>query len=1044
MQFGWLFVLLSSPGVTGAAPPDFQRDVRPILSSACFHCHGPDDEQREADLRLDTREGAVADLGGYAAIAPGLPGESELLARVLSEDPDARMPPPESGDTLTAEQIDTLRTWIEAGAGWSEHWAFVAPRRPLLPEVADASWVAHPIDAFILARLEAEGLKPSPEAEPETLVRRLYLDLVGLPPTPELADAFRRRRASKISVGHGRLDKAYVELVEQLLSSPHYGEKWARHWLDASRYADSDGFEKDKPRRVWMYRNWVIEALNRDLAYDQFIIEQIAGDLLPEAGQQQRVATGFLRNSMLNEEGGIDPEQFRMEAMFDRMDAIGKTVLGLTVQCAQCHNHKYDPITQQDYYRLFAFINNCHEGSEVVYTAAELRQRDDILQKIRSLEEQLRDKTPDWRERLERWIAANRDVESQWHPLRIENANDNAQRYLRQQDESLIAQGYAPTRFQAAFTAETDLRQIYAVRLEVLTDPNLPAGGPGRSVDGLFALSEFKVKATSREDPGQTRWINFARVSADFANGERQLGSPFVDKEGRSGSTGRVEFAIDGKNETAWGVDAGPGRRNQSRQAVFVADENIAFANGTLLTIQLVQMHGGWNSDDNQNLNLGRFRISVSADSDAAADRWPRQVRSIVQRPQVQIADLDSDEFDAVFSYWRTTVDAWKAINGEIEQLWAEHPEGTTQLVLRERNQPRRTCRLERGDFLKPQETVTPGVPAVLHRLEIANNVLPNRLDFARWLVDRRSPTTARAVVNRVWQAYFGTGLVETSEDLGSQGTPPSHPQLLDWLAVEFMEQGWSLKWLHRQIVQSSTYRQSSRVTQELAERDAANRLLARGPRFRVDAEVVRDITLAAAGLLNREVGGPSVYPPAPAFLFEPPVSYGPKTWGHEPGPANYRRGLYTFRFRSVPYPAMATFDAPSGESACVRRPRSNTPLQALTLLNEPLFVQSARSLALLTLNSGGSTNQDRMNFAFRRCLTRCPDRDEMELLLDLLEDVRSGWFHDDADEEVSKLTAADPARPASLPDGVTRGELAAWTVVCRVLLNLDETITKQ
>jgi hypothetical protein len=898
--------------------------------------------------------------------------------------------------------------------------------------------IRNPIDAFIRARLEKEGLMPAPEADRVTLIRRLSLDLLGLPPAPEEVEAW----LCDQSPG------AYERLVDRLLASPHYGERWGRHWLDAARYADSDGYEKDKPRQVWAYRDWVIGALNRDLPYDQFVIEQVAGDLLPHATQDQVVATGYLRGSMVNEEGGVDPEQFRMEGMFDRMDALGKGVLGLTVQCAQCHDHKYDPLTQQDYYRMFAFLNNDHEANVAVYTPAEQQQRADLFRQVRAIEDDLRHTHPDWRERMAKWEAGIRGDRPEWVVLRpeVDIATDDGQRYIPLDDGSFLCQGYAPTKHRVKLTAKTDLTGMTAFRLELLTDPNLPLGGPGRSVWGTCALTEFQVEAAPADDPKKAEKVKLVKATADLNPPEKPLDPIFDDKKGKRRVTGPVAFAIDGKEDTAWCTDAGPGRRNQPRKAVFNAEKPLDQPGGTVLTFYLSQKHGGWNSDDNQSYNIGRFRLSVTTHPDAVADPLPARVRALLAVPADRRTPAQQG---AVFSYWRTTVPEWQDANDRIEELWRQHPAGASQLVLAARAKPRATHVLVRGDFLRPGKAVEPGVPAFLHPLSrppVANAPgSPNRLDFARWLVDRRSPTTARAAVNRVWQAYFGTGLVATSEDLGTQAEAPSHPELLDWLAVEFMDRGWSLKALHRLIVTSATYRQSSKMAgsgnTNPPSVDPLNRLLARGPRLRVEAEVVRDVALAASGLLDPTFGGPSVHPPAPAFLFEPPASYGPKVWKEEAA-GRYRRALYTFRFRSVPYPVLQAFDAPNGDFACVRRARSNTPLQALTTLNEPVFLDCARALALRTARDGGATDADRLTYAFRRCLTRAPTAQELSVLLALLDKQAERFSRGGADPWA--LAAADPGHPPELPPGVTAARLAAWTAVARVLLNLDESITKE
>ncbi len=966
-----LLIVLVCCGALPAAQEklDFQRDIRPLLSNACFQCHGPDEGKRKGDLRLDTREGAFGDRGGYAAFVPGKPEASEAVRRMLTEQASKHMPPARAAKTLTPRQIDLIQRWVKEGAHWSEHWAFRAPTRPRVPVVRDAAGIRNPIDAFLRQRLEREGLRPSGEADRITLLRRLSLDLIGLPPTSAEVDAFLKDTSPN----------AYENQVERLLASPHYGERWGRHWLDAARYADSDGYEKDKPRFVWAFRDWVVNAFNRDLPYDRFIIEQVAGDLLPAPTQDQLVATGFLRNSMINEEGGIDPEQFRMEAMFDRMDALGKSVLGLTIQCAQCHSHKFDPLTQEDYYRMFACLNDCHEANVAVYTPRELMLRADLFRQMQTIEADLRHRHPDWAQRLAEWEKRVRNDQPAWQVVRPELDASGGQKHYLLDDGSVLAAGYAPTKHATDFTARTELKNITAVRLELLNDPNLPRGGPGRSIKGLFALSEFQVTAAPADQPTKRQPVKIVRATADVNPPERDLEAIFDDRIKKRRSTGPIEYAIDGKDETAWTIDIGPGRSNVPRKAVFVFDKPVSFPAGTVLTFRLVQKHGGWNSDDNQNNNLGRFRFAVTDQPNAQADPLPAAVRAALDLPA---AKRTPPQTAALFSYWRTTVAEWKEANDKIEQLWRQHPEGATQLVLQAREMARPTYLLQRGDFLKPVKPVSPGVPGFLHPLSAEN--VPPRLAFARWLVDRKAPTTARAFVNRVWQAYFGTGLVASSEDLGSQCDAPSHPELLDWLAVDFMDEGWSIKKLHRRIVTSAAYRQSSRVTPDLLARDPHNRLLARGPRFRVEAEVVRDIALAASGLLNPEMGGPSVCPPAPEFLFLPPASYGPKVWKAAVGKDRYRRALYTFTYRSVPYPALQAFDAPNGDFSCTRRPRSNTPLQALTTLNEPLFLECARALALRIVQEGGGTDGERLTYGFRRCLARTPTESESTVLLGL------------------------------------------------------------
>ena len=753
----------------------FNRDVLPILAENCFACHGFDSKSREADLRLDGFDWATEDRGGYRVVAPGDPESSELVVRVAAEDPDLVMPPPDSGKRLTAADRKTLRQWILQGAEYESHWAFIPPQSVPPPDVPSSS---HPVDSFIQANLAEAGLAPAPLADPVTLIRRVSLDLIGLPPTISDIEAF--ELAWQVDS-----ERAWIELVDRLLRSPQYGERWGRWWLDQARYADSNGYSIDSPRSIWKYRDWVIDALNADLPFDQFTIEQLAGDLLPEATIAQQVATGFHRNTQINQEGGIDKEQFRVDSVFDRVATTGTVWLGLTIGCAQCHDHKFDPITQREFYQLFAFFNNQDEPTIKVYP--DELDIDAIDADKRTVEKRLRSL-------FEKWS----DVQADWEA----SLSDEDRKQLSSNVKKALA--------------TADEKRSFSQRLDLF------AAGPKGGHEGFESL----VKT---------------------------------------------------------------------------------------------------------------------------------------------YADLN-DTLSAV----------------------------PTTMVLRERTTPRKTHILVKGDFTRPADEVTPGTPSVLHPFD-HSNAGANRLDLARWLVDARNPLTARVIVNRLWQQYFGRGLVATDNDFGLVGERATHPELLDWLATEFVNRGWSLKAMHRLIVTSHTYRQSSRAPEDstrLATMDPDNYLLARQNRLRLDAEIVRDVALRASGLLSTKMGGPPVYPPIPdGVMGQGQVR---RAWKVSEGEDRYRRGLYTFLFRATPPPSLTVFDAPDGFSTCTRRNRSNTPLQSLTLMNDAGFFECAEALEEIIAEQGLET-------AFRRCTGRRPDSKELEVI-----------------RRLDTLTAA------------------------RTMLNLDETITRE
>jgi len=987
---------------------DFTRDIQPIFKQACYRCHSG--ENAQAGLRLDSKSGALKGGRAGAAIIPGNSKASLLVKRLLGAGSGPRMPL--VGEPLAPEKIAIISAWIDQGAPWHDetaageapskkHWAFLPPTRPAIPPVKNKRWVRNPIDSFILARLEKEGLSPSPPASKEALLRRVSLDLTGLPPTIEEIDNFLADRSTD----------AYQRVVERLLASLHYGERWGRHWLDVARYADTNGFEKDLPRSIWPYRDWVINALNRDMPFDQFTIEQIAGDLLPDATLEQKVATGFLRNSMLNEEGGVDPEQFRIEEIIDRVDTIGKAFLGLTINCAQCHSHKYDPISQTEYYRFFAFLNNTDEPEIEVPGEEVNKKRAEILGKIKKIEDDLIAGDSDLPRRIKEWEEQARKQEVKWTALEDTDVfGAFGVKFDRLEDHSFLAKGDKHQEATYTLTARTRQTNITGFRLELLTDPSLPRTGPGRSPDGSLVLSEFTVEASPVNNPDSKTRVVLKNAAADFS----QANFPVKD-------------AIDGNLKTGWGIDAGPGRRNQDREAVFEPQQPVGFDGGTILNFHLSQKQGN-------TLIIGRFRISITTDKWATLPRpLPAKVRRIISMPASQRTEEQQRE---VFSYYLTIDPKFAEANREIDELMRQWPYGPTTLALAERKTPRVTRVFKRGNFRAPGEPVAPGVPAVLH--PFPEGAPLNRLGLAKWLVDRKNPLTPRVIVNRIWQSYFGQGLVATPEDFGTRSERPSHAELLDWLACEFRDNGWSLKAIHRLIVLSATYRQSSRITPKLRQVDPQNRLLARAPRLRVEAEIIRDIALAASGLLSRRIGGPSVYPPIPDGVLN--LGYGrPMEWKTSTGEDRYRRALYTFWKRSVPYPSLLAFDSPNADFSCVRRTVSNTPLQALVTLNDPVFMEAAQALALRAWREGGPTSRSRAIYAFRLCTGRRPDPIELNRMLTFVQ-RQSRQFQGHTAAAV--YTAAPDLN--NLPPDIDLHRLAPWTLLSRALLNMDETITKE
>jgi len=1012
---------LCLPLVATASPPgpDFQREIQPLLAEHCGHCHGVDDRSRQGDLRLDTRQAALAGgSSGMAAIAPGTPAASELVRRIRATDPDEIMPPPHEKKPLTAAKIELLERWIAAGATYEPHWAFVPPRRPVVPPTA-----AHPIDAFVRSRLAAAEMQPTPPADAATLCRRLHLDLVGLPPSPGDLAAFSR--------------DGYEATVDRLLASPRYAEKWARPWLDLARYSDTNGYEKDLKREMWAWRDWVIAALDRDMPYDRFVIEQIAGDLLPDATQEQVVATGFLRNSMLNEEGAIIPEEFRMVEMFDRMDCLGKAVLGLSTQCAQCHTHKFDPLTQAEYFGMFAFLNDTHDARSYVHDPEQLRELARLRAELAAADAEARSLRPEWRREIAAWERKVAAGLQPWTPIVMDRMDSVGllNHPVQLDDKSILMLGHRDREF--IFESTPDLRAATGLRIEGLTHGDLFMGGPGR--DGPWGLADVTVEV---RPPPADAWQRVALVAAtaDFAAQERRR--PRTDDQGRTltaeqlaaeklpaeVSIGPIENLVDADPQSSWSTDRGHLLRHQPSVAVVEFEKPLDQPAGTRLRITARVMPG---VDKHM---PGCLRLSLTTAAAPAAPTVDHAAVLAILTPQEKRSPADEA---AIFAAWRRTVADLAYLNEQIDAIWKRMPIAPTTVLHAAARSPamhRPTHLLDRGAWNRPLQVVEPHVPAALH--PFPSSAPRNRLGFARWLAAAESPLTARVAVNRIWQGLFGTGLVETAEDFGTRTPLPEHRDLLDWLAVEFMQNGWSQKRLLRTIVTSATYRQSAQTTPELLARDPANRLLARGPRYRVDAELVRDVALSASGLIHHALGGPSVIPPVPPNVLE--FNYAqPSFWKPTGGPERYRRSVYLFRKRSMPDPLLSSFDAPNGDVSCARRVRSNTPLAALTGLNEPVFVEAARGLAMRTLREAGPDDGGRIDHAFVLCTSRPPTPAERRELLNFLQTQRrrlaDGWLS-------ARTIAADPAE---MPPGTTPQDVAAWTLAARVLLNLDETLSR-
>ncbi|HKP13900.1 MAG TPA: PSD1 and planctomycete cytochrome C domain-containing protein [Blastocatellia bacterium] len=1019
--------------VSQAQAVDFARDIRPLFEQHCADCHG--EKRAMGQLRLDSKTAALKGGVSGAVIVPGNGRESRLIKRITGDGDGPRMP--RGRAPLTPPQIALITRWIDEGAAWpeaagdsaapnaqpaiSKHWAYVKPARPEPPTVAGAAWVRNAIDRFILARLEREGLKPSPEADKTTLARRLYLDLTGLPPSVKEVDEFVADQSPQ----------AYDNLVDRLLASPHYGERWARPWLDLARYADSNGYEKDRPRVMWKYRDWVINAFNRDMAFDQFTVEQLAGDMLPNATADQKIATGFHRNTLLNQEGGIDVEEARWETLLDRVNTTATVWLGATLGCAQCHNHKYDPYTQKDYYRFLAFFDNAEyavggDGDHWIAepeldlpTPEQEAKRKEVQADLYKLQLQLNADTPETTAAQREWessMLAERDRWAALDPIAFKSANGAT--FTKLEDKSLLVSGDNPEFDTQTVTARSDVKGITGLRLEALPDARLPQGGPGRDPYGNFLLTGVEIEAAPADNPAAAQPVEYKAAGVDDA--ASYFAAAYLSQKPTR------EAVVD--QPKGWAIDATRDATRLARQLVIKFDKPVSFDSGTVFTVKLKYLAGGIGQA------IGRFRLSASSTDDPLrVTRLSAKVRPLLE---VAPGDRGEQQKKDIAAQFRATAPALKALRDQIgERRAALRKLGiVTALVMQERagfERPSTFLRV-RGGYLNRGEKVYAATPAVLHAWPEDQPF--NRLGLARWLVDENNPLTARVTVNRLWEQLFGRGIVETSEDFGTQGTPPAHAELLDWLATELVRQKWSQKAIIRLMVTSATYRQSSAVTPELRERDPYNRWLARGPRFRLEAEMIRDAALAISGLLSRKVGGPSVFPPQPEGVWRNP--YSDERWVTSQGEDRYRRGLYTFIRRTSPYPAFMTFDATSREVCTVRRVRTNTPLQALTTLNDEAFFEMARALAKRMLTEAGSDVKARAVYGFRLCVSRQPLAEEVERLVKFYNQQLSYYGRHAAEaERVTKGVTAG---------GASAAELAAWTMTANALLNLDETLTKE
>ena len=1094
-SFVWSFTSVKTPSLAPAQsavkPVDFNRDIRPILSDTCFKCHGPDEKQRMANLRLDETEGLFVDRGGYRIIVPGNAAQSKLYQKISSSDDSFRMPPTYSGRTLTAKQIELIQEWIDQGAKWEMLWSFMPPKRPPEPEVKDKKWPRNSIDSFVLARLESEGLKTSPEADKATLLRRVYFDLTGLPPTPAETDAFLADHSPD----------AYEKRVDQLLASPHYGERMAMPWLDLARYSDTHGYHIDSLRDMWVWRDWLIKAFNQNMPYDEFTLEQIAGDLLPNATESQKIASGFNRNHMINFEGGAIPAEYHVEYVVDRVSTTSTAFLGLTMGCARCHDHKFDPITQKDFYRFFAFFNTVPERgldgytgnavpvlplpsheqqqqlaslkTQIATTLAALSEKEILAQRNEWQKSALASLPEPSREGLTAYFPLDGDLTdaSGLHH------DGKAVRGEVVYDEAAVSKGAAfSPETQVSFGNSGDFQRAQPFALGLWAAP--PANVAVKILQKRDAGEHWQGWEITDDKPAYLRrdkrnnghsvahfvvrlanhWPDDAiEVQTKAAQSIDTLRHLLIEYDG-SGKASGIGIYLDGKRvETAVLKDHLSGDF-RTAAPLEVGNKTLGTPyEGRLDDLRIYNRRLSESELEDIAIRLPTRYLLIGLDGSPMPEFAALQPEKPPEEVQIGEEDkaetkeakakaLEEDRQTRLTEYFlkyaappkeRQLYAQLKDLREQKEKLEDAIP---TVMIMAEMQKPRETFVLGRGQYDNPKEKVSAGVPAFLPPM--APGLPMNRLGLAKWIVSPGNPLTARVAVNHYWQEYFGVGIVKTSEDFGSQGEPPSNPLLLDWLATEFVRSGWNVKAMQRLIVTSATYRQSSRVTPELEERDPENRLLARGPRFRLPAELVRDNALAVSGLLDDRIGGPSVYPYQPKGLWEE-LAFGAgfpgQSYTESTGRDLYRRSMYTVWKRTVPPAALVTFDAPDREKCAARRSVTNTPLQALVLMNDPTYVEAARFLAARMMMQGGNTASGRINCGFRLATGRIPDAQERAVLFQAAQDALADYRQHGGEAAALLNVGASRTDPK-----LNSKALAAWTTVAGMILNLDETITKE